>query len=672
MKKILLIVLALGFGYATIAQQAYRFKTGIKEVQRIDAPAIGIEPVQSTAIVKTKTNENYVLAPTADRDVNIVTIVDIGTSANAYGYGYAGGQKSLVWADPDMNTVTNFHRMGGALDVGGYSGDLGYDISTDGGTTWTNMIELYVATDNGGGQYYYDAARYPNHGLYNPEGSTDPNDAYVVFFAPNLDGSNSDSDAGWGGYSYGVANIGDTSIHTKNLKSTHGDYYQYIPDAFDITSTGEVWVVDQNQDWTGGGLVYLEQMIINRGTWNGSDFEYDESLLDCPVQPDLVRPVNTKVAFGPDGMTGYIVILSDDGSAEQQSGFVNLYPIYWKTTDGGENWDGPNFIQLDGADGLGGIVYHHLTDEQIAELFEPPVPAREDISYTTAFDHDIVVDAWGNVHIAVVIAPTGADPYSIITAEGFTAAVDIFTKNGGQSWEVEEMGRPRTFRGNFGDLSEDNRIQITTNPAADKIFISWLDTDLEDEVDNNRPNIWIRGFDPITYLKTIGSPVEDGPTNVTLFSEGMWQAYFFIAAATCFEDNGVYTIPFTYEDMDPNDPAAQVQFKYITDFTFDENADFTIQDVGDNFASNSITEVSQNFPNPFSGETYVTVTLSEASNLNVDVYTLTGQKASSKSYGYLTTGAHTLTVDGNDLAPGVYFYTITAGESTVTHKMIVE
>ncbi len=670
MKKILLIVLALGFGYATFAQ-AYQFKIDTKEQKRVEAPAIGIEPVQAIAITKSQTEKKDV-NPAGDRDVNYVSVINIGTSANKYSYGYNGGQKSILWTDQGMNTVTHFHRMGGDLDVGGYSGDLGYDISTDGGLTWTNMIEVYEATDNGGGEYYYDAARYPNHGIYSPSGSADPNDAFVTYFTPNLDGSNSDGDTGWGGYSFGVADIGDNNVKTKNLRSSVGNTHQNIPDGFDITSTGEVWVVDPNQDWTSGSLEYLGEIIVNRGTWNGSDFEYEQSIIDFEMLPDVALPAMVKVAFSPDGMTGYIVALGDNGSAEEISGMPSYYPIYWKTTDGGDNWSDPDFIQLGGEHGIGGIVYNHLTDEKIAELFEPPLPAREEISYTTAFDFDMAVDAYGNPHIAIVIGPTGSDAYSIITAEGYIAAVDLFSKDGGESWEVEHMGYPRTFRGYFPDdtYSEDNRIQITMNPAADKVFISWLDTDLEDEEDNQRPNIWVRGFDPITYLKTnFGG--EDGPTNVTLFSEGMWQAYFFIASAVCFENDGVYTIPFSYMEMDLNDDVAPVQYKYITDFSFDLGADFTIQDVEDN-VKEGITEVSQNFPNPFNGETYFTVTLSEGSSLDMDVYTLTGQKVSSKSYGHLSTGTHTLTIDGSNLTSGVYFYTITAGESKVTRKMIVE
>ncbi len=666
MKKITLLLLAIGISLLTFSQSSVQFKIDTREKTAIHDPLIGIEPLNHASVLRAK-SEKQMFTPPADRDVNIVTIVDIGTSANPYGYGYAGGQRSLVWADQTMNTVTNFHRMGGALDPGGYSGDYGYDISTDGGINWENMVEVYIATENEGGTYYKDAARYPNHAVYNPSGSDNPDDAYVVFFGPNLWGANDI----WGGYSFGVASIGDTSYHTKNIWVADDEYFYGVPDGYDFTTQGMSIVIDDNYDLV--NQEYQQNLIVTKGFWNSGlqDFEYDKELLDATVVDDLGFTVDEKVAFGPDGMTGYITVLANNGDAEEQSGFQNLYPIYWKTTDGGENWDGPFFIQLDGADGLGGIVYHHLTDEQIAELFEPPVPAREDISYTTAFDHDIAVDAWNNLHIAVVIGPTGTNPFSIVTAEGYLGAVDIFTKNGGDSWEVEEMGRPRTFRGTFGNLTEDNRIQITTSQAADKIFISWLDTDLEDEADNNRPNIWVRGFHPITYIKTLGSPVEDGPTNVTLFSEGMWQAYMGTVAKYTLEQDDKYILPYTYEDLDPNDDLQPVQFKYITDFSFTA-ADFTLEGIGDQTETITNASVSQNFPNPFKTETYVNIGLNRSSELVVEVHTLIGQMVSSKDYGLLTSGQHTLTIDGSKLSPGVYFFTVKAGDSKITRKMIVE
>ncbi len=661
MKKILLLVLVVGIGFSAMSQ-AYNFKIDTKEQTRIEAPAIGIEPVKSAALTKSDIQSEVVVS--TDRDVDVVNIINIGTSANAYGYGYAGGQKSLVWVEPGLNLVTNFHRMGGDLDVGGYSGDLGYDISLDGGASWTNQIECYEAIDNGGGEYFIDAARYPNHGIYNPTDNVE--DAYLAFFAPLLDGSNS----GWGGYGRGTSKITDPSVTTRNIVTSEGDYFRYIPDSYELTTQGDVWVVDANQDWSSESLDYQGDLIVSHGVWDGSDYVYSEYLMEADAADDLGRPTFIQVVFSEDGQTGYIATIGNDGTAEEIA--PNIYPIYWKTTDAGENWEGPFFVQLDGPNGLGGIVNHHLTDEAIAELFEAPVPSREEISYTTAFDMNCIVDNNGNLHMAVVIGPTGEDAFTIVTARGYIAALDIFTTDGGTSWYAEEMGRIENFRGSFGDLSSDNRIQITSNYDGDKIFISWLDTDLgPDQEDNDQPNIFIRGFEPATYMKTNYNG-NDEPTNVTKFSEAYWAAFFFAAPKWCLENDGVYSIPMVYEGMTPAAPEDPVQFKYITNFSFSD-ADFTVQAIGEPVVStNNINSVSQNFPNPFNNETYVTVSLNEGSNLSLEVYTLTGQMVSAKDYSYMTKGSHTLSISGANLTSGVYFYTVTAGENKVTHKMIVE
>jgi len=670
MKKFLLFTLALFIGASTFAQ-SYQVKLEPNQKKIGETPAIGIEPLKGQSIVGAHTATPAIPAPT--RDVDIVNIIEIGTSANAYGYGYNGGQKSLVWSEPGLNVVTNFHRMGGTLDPDGYSGDMGYDISFDGGLTWTNQIEVYVATENSGGTYFTDAARYPNHGVYNP--TDDIADAAVVFFAPNLDGSNSDDpSSGWGGYSYGTADISDPSVTTKNLLSTHDDYYQYIPEGYDLTSQGLSICVDKNVDWTSGSAEYQGSMITTQGYWDedAADFVYTQSMLDL----DIDYPWFHQVAFAPDGMTGYIVALGNNGETWSVAGMPSIYPLVFKTTDGGENWGDPIAIQIDGPDGLGGIVDHLLTDEQIGEIYEAPVPARDEIPYLVVSDFDCAVTADGNLHIVGLFAAAGEaeeDAISFYVTNGLAAIVDLFTNDGGTTWYAEEMGRIQTWEGVFGDLNEQNRTQVTLNQAANKVFVSWLDTDIEDHEDNDKPNIWCRGFEPSSYMKTADADGADLPSNVTKFSAGMWQSYFGTVAKTTIETTaGVYTMPYVFENMDPADPAAPVQFMYITDFSFTD-ADFTVLGVEDQIkAVNNISSVSQNFPNPFNNETYVTVNLEEGSSLSLDVFTLTGQMVSSKQYGYKSNGSHTLTINGADLTAGVYFYTITAGENKVTHKMIVE
>ena len=93
--------------------------------------------------------------------------------------------------------------------------------------------------------------------------------------------------------------------------------------------------------------------------------------------------------------------------------------------------------------------------------------------------------------------------------------------------------------------------------------------------------------------------------------------------------------------------------------------------VNDNYVDTSF-EVSQNYPNPVNGQTYFTVTLNQGADLNLEVYSLTGQMVNTADYGYKTAGTHTLTINANDMVSGVYFYTVSTGTNKVTRKMIVQ
>lgn len=673
MRKILVFALMLGFASTIVAQQAYKYRIDSKEMKVVERVPAGIEPVSDITIPKSEIKKQLI-EPPGDRNTDIVTVIDLGTAANLYGWGYAGGQQSLVNVNNDLNTVTVIHRMGGSLDPGGYSGDMAYDISKDGGLTFTNQVEFYIATENEGGTYYKDAGRYPNHSVHDPVGDNNPDDANLVYFMPVLEGVNDI----WGGYAHGVANLGDTSVHTKNLLWFHDDYYQAVPSAYFLSSQGLSLSTEGNYDLVNS--LYQENLILTKGYWNLDlgDFEYTQSQLDADMADGTAYPYDEKVAFSPDGQTGYICIIGDNGEAEQVSGYKGVYPIFWKTSDAGETWDGPFYVQLSGDDGIGGIVYHHLSDEIIAELYEAPVPDREDISYTTAFDCDIAVDMNNNLHISVVIGLTNETEYSISTFDDPAInmqtmfAYDIFTDDGGTTFYAEKMGGIRFLRGNFGGVSEDNRVRITTDKAGQVIFISWLDTDTPDAVENNTPNIWCRGFKPQSYLKTVNALGEDLPNNVTLFSLGMWQSYFGNAANFCFTDRGKYTIPFVYEELsDPTDELAPVQFKYIQDFSFTD-ADFSVQGLTEKVVVEQLSGVSQNYPNPVKNETFVDVGMAKSGNLSIAVYSLAGQLVQSTDYGRAREGSHTLTINVADLTSGVYFYTVTAGENKITHKMIVE
>ncbi len=674
MKKVLLCLLAVTIGFAGYSQKKAVYQPNVPSAVALSPERLGWEPVKTKPITSSSVvpPANY----QGNRGVDFVNIVSIGTSANAYGYGYGGGQKSLVYANNDLNVVTNFHRMGGSLDPGGYSGDLGYDVSFDGGMTWTNMVECYVSNISGG-TYNIDAGRYPNHGIYNPPGNTDPNSAYLTYFAPILDGSNAGDS--WGGYAYGRANFGDITDTTENLSHSAAPYYQYIPDAYDVANaTGIAIAVDPNQDWGSGSLVYQGSLIVTRGVWDdgAEDFVFERSLIDFPTNAENDRPTHVKFGWAPDGMTGWIVVITDNGMVTPLDPTLRyFYPVFIKTTDGGETWEDPIAVRLDGPDGLYGVL-NYLTDEQIAEVFLPPLPARDEIPYTTAFDCDVVVDTWGNPHCAVTIGVGGSSEYSIVTGPYLFAAFDIFTTDGGTTWEAIMCGKMNQFRGTFGtDYSEDTRIQASSTQDGDKVFVAWLDTQLEGATENNAPDVFIRGIDvnmpPDPFYMT-SSEGEDMPTNVTAFSEAMWQSYFFGLSRYTLSDNGTYTVPITYQQMTtPFDPALPVQFKYIQDFMFTD-ADFEIASVKDNNKPSNITAVSQNYPNPFSQTSNIQVSLENKSSLKLVVTNILGQRVLEINRGEVPAGAHQFVIDGSQLGNGVYFYTVYAGQDSMTRKMIVE
>jgi hypothetical protein len=88
--------------------------------------------------------------------------------------------------------------------------------------------------------------------------------------------------------------------------------------------------------------------------------------------------------------------------------------------------------------------------------------------------------------------------------------------------------------------------------------------------------------------------------------------------------------------------------------------------------SGEILKVSQNHPNPFSSESKIKVELFEAANVTLTIKTLTGQKVLQTDKGYLQPGVHLFSINAKGLNPGLYFYTVNAGEFSTTKKMIIE
>jgi hypothetical protein len=79
--------------------------------------------------------------------------------------------------------------------------------------------------------------------------------------------------------------------------------------------------------------------------------------------------------------------------------------------------------------------------------------------------------------------------------------------------------------------------------------------------------------------------------------------------------------------------------------------------------------VAQNSPNPFNPTTTISFDIPEAGHVSVDVFNVAGQKVDTLVNNTLQAGNNTVTFDGANLAAGVYFYTVKAGDFSKTMKM---
>ena len=648
MKKLLLSFLVVGlFGLGAQAQSKENLKIQSAKAEK----HLGLEETS------TKSNNVPVAVELPEvvipNDVNIVTQIPIGTSANAYGF-YVDSRTASVWVDNSLNTVTFTHRQ--AVPSGNH---LGYDISTNGGLTWENNITTYDPAIGGSN------ARYPQGGIINPEGNTDPVNAIHTYVGALLDGSQGTADS-WGGIAVGTAPFAPGASMWQDAWASTPDQKWFLPSAFHVTQQGVVYFVDELTDWDGTTSSYAGSITIGKGIYDESTGEvnYTFQSIEVPVNSD--DGINDiEIAFAPDGQNGYISLLTN---LEDVLPYTSYHPVLYKTTDGGETWSDVIEVQLGGADGLAAIQ-EALSDEALEVLFPDGVPPRDQIAYYIGYTHDLLVDAWGNPHISGTILKADIDAGTFSAGTGFMTNFHIWSTDGGNSWQAFKLADLIKFEGTLGDVSHHNRPQISSTWDGSIVFFSWLDSDIEDADDNSRPDIYFREFFP--YMGENGTHGEE-IVNVTLFSAAMWTANwatmpYYVFSENIGENSVKCTIPWVYQKLTDQDPTVPVQFFYIPDFT----KTYTITGTSDKM-ENALATVSQNYPNPFSNETLISVSLVKSSNVKLEVYNITGQKVMIKDFGYKTAGSFTMQISADELPTGVYFYTVEAGATKVTRKMIVQ
>ncbi len=643
MKKILLIVLVFGIGFSSFAQKHIERSMIKPNTERLleKAPMHPIPDLTG----ETPTTKTQMLNGRA------VSYVEIGLSGNAYGF--YGNPRTYLWADPSLNSVVFTHRMTGGVEVEGNS-RIAYDVSTDGGATWVTNVQVYTPTAPGP-QYPEAAGRYPQGIIVNPDGNMNPDMAYYSYLGASIINTNGI----WGGYIYGsnVLTETDPPNPTQTLLESGGDVWRLIPDALTVTQQGVAWYTDGNYETA--DFIYNGLINIGRGEIVDGEIIYEESQMEFLADGDGIN--DSKIAFAPDGQTGYIVYMSDVES--DPTPYTSYHPVLLKTTDGGESWGDPIDVQFGGVDGIESIKYY-WSDEIIESIeFYGPGFNRDEVYYNMGFHVNLVVDGQGNPHLTGLIT-IGTDE-GWFPGEGTMATWHLYSDDGGTTWDADALYDNLFFDGDIGAITQYNRPYAASTYDGHYLFFSWLDTDLEGAEANTNPNLFVVGYDSEDHTYYSG-----GVQNVTELSLYWFSAFYGSMSHYVFSEEGDdivdCEIPFVFTEYTvPGDDTQEMKFYYIDGYTMPMPVGVDTHEGIANFA------VSQNSPNPAVGSTNILVTSEKAGIIELSINNILGQVVHTESVNNSAL-AHTFSVDVSNFDSGVYFYTIGIGNNTITKKMIVK
>jgi hypothetical protein len=79
--------------------------------------------------------------------------------------------------------------------------------------------------------------------------------------------------------------------------------------------------------------------------------------------------------------------------------------------------------------------------------------------------------------------------------------------------------------------------------------------------------------------------------------------------------------------------------------------------------------LAQNYPNPFNPTTHIEFSIPDPSMVRLAVFNMAGEKVSTLIHERKTAGRHTVAFDGSDLASGIYFYKLEAGDKMYVNKL---
>lgn len=650
MKKNLLLALGVGFCFSAIAQK----QLVPKKQDPSNAKFNKQDGINFSAMGQQRPAWHY----TPGGENRAVTKTGFTGSRNAYGLIVT--ESNCLTANQQLNAVLFTHRISNEFILpNDNTGFIQNTFTTSYGTTWDSIIQLSDPVN---------LCRYPSGAIFNPSGNTDINNAFATVSGPITPGS------GWVGNYFSYAKLDSTNI-TPLIQIDGGagvinqGFARIGATATDLKTvvTGGLYS-DPNgttvaaQKYRGAALNYATPAAGNTFVWS-----IDSIVPNFHPEPTGAYETyaSAQTAWNKAGNIGYVIFNGIDANATgSAAGYV---PLVYKSTDAGLTW-----AQLP--------LFDFSTLAAIAPTLRPTTNGGEPKAwFSQDKGYDCAVDENGNLHIfSTVVSGFSTNPDSLGYTFSYNVASPVKTHymfdtyTTGTTWDATLVDSLNTDNAlDFSPFTDetnapfeiDARMQMSRSDDGSKLFFFWLDSeaDVNEQVENSHPNIFGKGYD-VTNQKW---------TYTKKFTEDN-QNYFMYISNIALQSGTNYKIPATVSlPVDwPNDVNLfnPMRHYFVNGLEFDQVDFVNVKDItkAEGF------EVSNVMPNPFNQQTAFNINLTAGAHVTVDIINALGTTVATLDKGNLVAGSHKITIDGTDLASGLYFYTVKAGNNNVTRKMMVK
>jgi hypothetical protein len=222
-----------------------------------------------------------------------------------------------------------------------------------------------------------------------------------------------------------------------------------------------------------------------------------------------------------------------------------LYPVFYKTTNGGTTWTGPFQVDLN--------TFGCLT----ANTPSPSVA-------TTNFEHDLTVDVNGNPHLFTTIC-NGSNAYGVFYTQ-WHHMYDITQKNG--LWVAYDVANVQAGRGQWGTspniVTQDMAPQVARSEDGTKVFFTWTDNSTYSLGQANQtPNLFGRAYNVTANTWT---PIKDFTSCSSTINGSIIVPH--LAAEVLEPATNQFKLAPVYGIMTTNDPILTANFNFLDNVTF--------------------------------------------------------------------------------------------------------